>query len=172
MEPESAPAAPQIADIRRVLVALDGTPESRGAIPLAYGAVAGGGLVRLLHVVETTPRPNPLYAHYEPGHVHPPVERETEQGTLCAALRSAVPPEAQARGITTVVEVVESSDVAAAICESADAMDADLVCLATHERGGLMRWLATPVPEDVVRRSRRPVLLIPHAKPPAGAGSS
>ncbi|MEO6002675.1 MAG: universal stress protein [Opitutus sp.] len=52
--------------VERVLVASDLSASGDQAVPWAYAAVAAGGTVQLLHVVEPWVPPNPLLAGYDP----------------------------------------------------------------------------------------------------------
>jgi nucleotide-binding universal stress UspA family protein len=51
-------------------------------------------------------------------------------------------------------------DPAKAIIEYAERMDASLIAISTHGRGGLGRAIIGSVADDVVRHSNRPVLLV------------
>ncbi len=60
----------------------------------------------------------------------------------------------------TVYTHVTAGDVAATICEFADAQDVDLIAMTTHGYSGLTRWLIGSVADRVVRSAERPVLLV------------
>lgn len=61
------------------------------------------------------------------------------------------------------LEVVESWSVPAQILSIADRLGADLIIMGTHGRTGLRRALMGSVAEEVLRHSRRPVLIVPQA---------
>ena len=51
------------------------------------------------------------------------------------------------------------------ITSIADEIDADLIAMSTHARGGPLRSLLGSVADEVVREARRPVLLVRRAAP-------
>lgn len=53
---------------------------------------------------------------------------------------------------------------AKAIVQAARDFDADLICMATHGRSGLMNLLLGSVTEEVMRQSSVPVLVVPAKK--------
>jgi nucleotide-binding universal stress UspA family protein len=79
-------------------------------------------------------------------------------------LRGLIPPEAEALGIISEVEVLESAETANAICQEAARFDADLVCLGTHGRSGLAETVLGSVAQRIMAQSRRPLLVV---RPPA-----
>jgi nucleotide-binding universal stress UspA family protein len=149
-----------IAELRRVLAPTDFSDAGSAAIPYAYAVVARGGTLHLLHVVEPVTTPNPLYAHYKPGKIPTPEERARQEAELRARLEALVPPAAQARGVRTSVELVEGREVAERICEAGERLDVDAICIGSHGRTGLARTLLGSVAEEVLRCTRRPVLLV------------
>lgn len=62
-------------------------------------------------------------------------------------------------GVTTSVEVEFASHPAEAITDKANALDADLIIMATHGRSGISHLLAGSVTEAVIRDSGKPVLV-------------
>jgi len=64
--------------------------------------------------------------------------------------------------------VVTEPGTAEAILETADAVGADLVSMATHGRGGLQRLLLGSVADKVLRAGSRPVLLQRPGREPEG----
>ena len=62
-----------------------------------------------------------------------------------------------------VVPVAADGKPSDLILEQADAHNAGIIVVGTHGRTGLKRVLLGSVAEDVVRRSKRPVLVIPMA---------
>ncbi|MFN2376669.1 MAG: universal stress protein [Candidatus Binatia bacterium] len=149
--------------VHTVLAPTDFSELANRAIPHAYSVVDDGGTVHLLLVVEATePRrtPNPLYAHYVPGRTPTLEEKRQQHAELAGRLRDLVPVEAGARLIRTEVHVVETHDVAAAIVEKAEQLDASLVCIGTHGRSALIKAFLGSVASAVLADSLRPVLLV------------
>ena len=140
--PASQGAAATIPTFSRVLITTDFSEHASHAIPCAYAALAGEGVVCFLHVAK-------------PGEA---------DGTLEAKLRALIPAEAEKRGVVTEVRIVESSDAGPAICEAAERFCADLVCIGSHGRSGLVAAVLGSVAQAVIARSRCPVLVV---RPPA-----
>jgi nucleotide-binding universal stress UspA family protein len=157
---ESGATAGGVCVLARILVPLDLSDLSGAAVPYAYGVAPPGGSVRLLHVMEPSHHPNPLYAHYTPGRTPSREERERQEAEIRASLAARVPADAERRGVRTEIEVVEADDVAEAICSAADRLDADLVVIGSHGSGGLSRALLGSVAQGVMRCTRRPLLLV------------
>jgi nucleotide-binding universal stress UspA family protein len=130
--------------LRRVLAAVDLSPVSHLAAShgLALARLAGGEL-HLLHVVERE-EPSPSQA-----------------AALAAKMRALVP---EASGVTLRTEVVSAPEPAEAITAAAERLDADMVCVVSHARGGLERLALGSVAEQVVRSCRRPVLVVRPAR--------
>jgi nucleotide-binding universal stress UspA family protein len=55
---------------------------------------------------------------------------------------------------------VRAKDTARAIHETAERLGADVICLASHGRSGIARAALGSVAEEVMRNSRRPVLVV------------
>lgn len=129
--------------IRSVLVATDLSPLANYAVPWGYALLGeSGGQVFLLHVATSG-----------------------EDAELLAQLRALVPAAAAADGIVTRTELVRHEDAARAICEAAERLGADAVCLTSHGRSGWRRAVLGSVAEVVARESHRPVLIV--RPPPA-----
>jgi nucleotide-binding universal stress UspA family protein len=125
---------------RRVLVSTDFSKLGNKAVLFACGAVKHGGEVCLFHVVTS--------------------RRAGLKHQLSARLKSLIPDEAEQRGIQTRIEVVEDENPAVAICQAAERLNADLICIGSRGRSGLKKKFLGSVAEAVMRRSSRPVLLI------------
>jgi nucleotide-binding universal stress UspA family protein len=143
----AAGLGPEMVDrVRCVLVATDLTPESSAAIPFAHSLVARGGTVHVLHVL-------------------PPREHSAESvlhdEAVAERLRQLVPPGVAVRGIGTKVEVVQG-DVASEICDLAERLGAEIVCVTSRHRG-LARAMGSVVTE-LLREIRKPLLVL---HPPA-----
>ena len=78
-----------------------------------------------------------------------------------AKLRALVPPDAAAHGIGTLVKVVESRDVAEAICQAAERLGVDAICVGTHGRSGLSKAVLGSVAKAVLTHTRRPLFVVP-----------
>jgi nucleotide-binding universal stress UspA family protein len=141
--------------LRSVLVATDFSKTGDAAIPLAYSVVAPGGTVHLVHVIDTP---------FDPIAPHDVLLEAPSKGSteLVDAARKRllerIPGDALAPGRTTHVQVLESHDAAAAICQAAERLGVDLVCLGTHGRSGAAKALLGSVAQEVVRASQRPVV--------------
>jgi nucleotide-binding universal stress UspA family protein len=123
--------------MRVVLAATDRSPLGDAAAGLAYAVVEPGGTVHLMHVDTKDEEPDEARRH----------------------LLGLVPSDASSRGITTEIHVLEHRQPADAICQAAERLGADMVCLGTRGRTGLSRALLGSVAEKVVAGTRRSVLL-------------
>jgi nucleotide-binding universal stress UspA family protein len=130
--------------VRRVLIATDLSPFANQAIAHGYSLLAErGGEVQLVYA-STLPTRAPHEAHAE----------------LVQRLRALVPAWASERGIATRVNVLERSDPARFIIETAQRTAADMICMASHGRSGLMRAVLGSVADQVLRESAVPVLFV------------
>jgi nucleotide-binding universal stress UspA family protein len=148
---------------RKVLVTTDFSPLGNGAIAHAYAVLAErGGTVILCHVLERPELPNPMYAHYSPGRMLSPEEREALRQSVSTTLESLVPAEMRGtQGIVTEVRVVEApGPVHEAICQEAKALDVDLIVMASHGHSGIARLFLGSVTERVLRSADRPILIV------------
>jgi nucleotide-binding universal stress UspA family protein len=142
--------------MRDVLVATDFSSIGDGAIPFAYATAARGGTVHLIHVVRAASDP------VAPHDIFPPEPSGPKKAAFDAArkqLLERVPAEASAKGVTTRVHVLQSIDPAGAICQAAERLAVELVCLGTHGRTGVAKVVLGSVVQEVLSQSRRPVLV-------------
>jgi nucleotide-binding universal stress UspA family protein len=142
--PLDGPLPPnELPRLRRVLIATDLSALSNYAVPHGYSLLSEqGGEVFLLHVVTDG---GPASG----GNVE-----------VAAQLRSLVRLAGEARGIVTRTEIVESVDPARVICEAAERLGVDALCLCSHGRSGLKRAILGSVTENVIRQTTRPVLVV------------
>lgn len=152
-------APPVQRPMRTVLLATDFSAMTRAALPLAYEIAGRLGTVHLVHVIE--------------GHRHDHIEQHdifaesavpavvAQREEALRSMRNLVPPQS---GAATELHVVESHDAARAICQAAERLGVDVICLGTHGRTGLVEAVMGSVAHDVLGRTQRPVLL---AHPPA-----
>jgi nucleotide-binding universal stress UspA family protein len=132
----------------RVLVASDFSDIGNRAVPYACAILQAGGNLKLLHVI---PPPGTVKkGEPRPGKENP---------KLRSQLLALVPAEARAR-LEVETEVVEHGDAAEAIAQAAERFDADVVCLGSYGRTGLTKTILGSVAQEVVQKSRRPVLLM------------
>ncbi len=132
----------QIPKVRRVLAATDLSTHGGHAVPHAFSMIEAGGEVCVVHVVKLG---------------------EPHEASL-TSLRELIPTEAIERGTRATVEVVESRDAAAGICEAADRLGADLICIGSHGHSGLLAAALGSVAQNVIAKSCRPVLVV---RPPS-----
>lgn len=92
----------------------------------------------------------------------------TSRALTARNLRAAVE-RCQLPGADVASELVESAEPAARILAAADAFDADLIVTGSHGRTGIQRVLLGSVVEELLHRSRRPVLTVPSHVDPARA---
>ena len=130
-----------IPTFRAVLVPTDFSPPANRAIPVAYGLVAPGGVVYLLHVDTREPGEDPA----------DPQER----------LRALIPRGAAARGVATELEIATETSAWKGIWHAAGRLGVDAICMATHGRSGASEILLGSQAREVVQRARQPVLLVP-----------
>src|SRR5205814_8513011 len=135
----------------RLLLPLDGSRLAEAALPAAERlALAFGSTVTLLHVVERGARPT---VHGE-RHFTDRAAADAYLAELIAALAG--------RGVLASAHVhdVPEGDVAASVAAHAAEVNADLVVLCTHGRGGVRGFLWGGIAQQVLRRGTTPVLLV------------
>ena len=138
---ESAEDEEVIATFRRVLIPTDFSPLANRAIPVGYGLVAPGGIVHLLHVVTR-----------RPGEDDPDA---TER------LHALIPKGAVAKGVVSEVEVIQEENAWIGIWHAAGRLGVDAICMATHGRSGMSRVVLGSQAQQVMQRTRKPVILVP-----------
>ena len=154
-----------VVGLRRLLVPVDGS--SGGAVALATAVpLARASHAKLVLVRATVPLPLWLYEptlRVDTGPLIDPMWDEDARkaaeiyaGALADRLaRTGLV--AEGRGV--------SGQPGAVIVSVADEIDADLIVMSTHGRGLPLRAILGSVADEVVRRSRRPVLLIHRPSP-------
>jgi nucleotide-binding universal stress UspA family protein len=121
--------------LRRVVVALDGSPLAESALRVGFGiAQRVGGAVTLLHA-----RPYHLVDGVDEASLRAVAERFADVAPFDVELHD---------GDAAGVLLAASADVDA------------LLCMASHGRGGVSRLVFGSVAEEVVRCSRRPVVVV------------
>jgi len=153
----------KIPTLSAVLVSTDYSALANQAIAYAYAVVDDGGTVHLLHVVEVRApgrAPNPLYAHYAPGHVPTRAEREQIHAECAERLRELVPGGLESRRIRTEVHVVDNLDIASAVVHTAEVLGVAAICVASHGRSGVVKALLGSVAERVLHSAGCPVMVV------------
>ena len=144
---------------KRILVALDRTPESEAVLPIVADiARSAGSTVRLLNV---QPVPEAVVAEYGRVVAYQDQEMERVEASGELYLEGA---EATLHGVPA-ERVVRFGKPAEEILTEADAWDADLIVMATPAPGWLP-WRGGRVTRAVSRRAPVPVLV--HRSPAAG----
>lgn len=138
---------------KRVLVSTDLSKLGNKAIPYGYGAIQRGGEMLLVHVVP--PRGSRENKDGEAADPQAELKRK-----LMADLERLLPTGSQAKAVRARVEVVEHEHPAVGVCQAAERFRAELICMASQGRVGLQKKLLGSVTESVLRRSKRPVLVI------------
>ncbi len=144
--------------LRRILIALDGSPFAEQAIAAAtaLGQPFQAEYALLLVVEPALPVADPA------GLMLMPVSAETETKRREAAERylSGLAGRLKAEGVAVTTHVAEGTVATAAILEQAEALKADLVTLASHGTGGFERLVIGSVADKVIRGSLHPTLVV------------
>jgi nucleotide-binding universal stress UspA family protein len=161
-----------VGELRVVLVPLDDQPRENGALGVAV-PLARAHHARLVLVRVSVPPPvwvyEPTIGLNTGPFIDPMWLEDARVGAEAQAERVAAPLRAdglaaEARGVL--------GQVAPAIIQTADEVDADLIVMSTHARSGPTRATLGSVADAVVRRSRRPVLLVRRGLATAARGAA
>lgn len=143
-------------NLERVLIALDGTPESESAIETAL-AIGQSSDVQFVVLRVVMPL-HPLLRALATGREY---ERDRgEQQAAAHAYTLGIVDRLRKRGLDVRAEVREDANPAAAIIRVAREVDADVIALATHGRGTVGRMLLGSVADKVLRAAGTPILLL------------
>lgn len=133
--PRTAPAP------RTLVIPTDFSKLADRAVPHGYALAERGGMVHLIHVVRSL--------------------LDANRPALEAQLAERIPEDAEARGITSVVHVIEGGAAWQAIWQYASRENADLICMATHSRDAVKSLVVGSQAQGLLQHSRIPVLLVP-----------
>ncbi|MFB6123694.1 MAG: universal stress protein [Haloferacaceae archaeon] len=136
--------------IPRVLVPIDGSPQSEKALQFAAEEWPDADVL-LLHVID------PVEAGYSPSVLPGGSEEWYEQAKATAEKLFSQAREATGRDAETRVEVGRPPQTIVDVAEEADV---DHVVIGSHGRTGVSRVLLGSVAEHVVRRSPAPVTVV------------
>jgi nucleotide-binding universal stress UspA family protein len=123
--------------LRQVLVTTDFSTLADRAIAWAFALAGREGTVHLVHIAPANCQ---------------------DVTTLLQKLRDRVP---QWAGAEVAPQVIRSDHVGIAICQAAERLGVDVMCMARHGRTGLAGLLLGSVAQQVVQEARRPLLLVP-----------
>lgn len=141
---------------RRILVPLDGSTMSEAVLPHAERLARALDVEIVLLHVDVTPAPifepptSPLMPQPEEVKLTH-LDEKNYLKTVCAKL--------EGKGLR-VTYLLRDGIVADTILEAAEIEQADLIAMTTHGRTGMLRLLLGSVAEQVVHRSKIPVMLI------------
>lgn len=152
-----APLAPT-PRVQSVLVATDFSTTGNAAVALAYAIVNRGGTVHLAHVMNG---PRDALAPHD---VLKPASPDPSAAEAIGRLHALLPSDAAEHAKTTRVHLLEAADAATGICQAAERLNADVICLGTHGRSALGKVLLGSVAEAVMQQTRRPVLFARRVK--------
>ncbi|MGZ4675644.1 MAG: universal stress protein [Acidimicrobiia bacterium] len=143
----------------RVLIAMDGTPESIHAAQVAVGLFGPDSEYLVVNVAP------PAVAWPEGvsyGGVFPMSGDEWDR--VAEAVNTGAHERAEnaatAAGIEPAEVIVEHGDPVAAICSAADEHDADVIVVGPQRKGWLARVVEPSLSHALVKRATRPVLLV------------
>jgi universal stress protein A len=141
-------------DIKRILVPVDFSENSRRALDYAHGlALKFGAALHLVHVCEVPSMMTPALDAYAIAYA------DWSQRLGAEAEKQLVKITAALADITVTTEVLFGS-AAAAIVKDATNNAADLIVMGTHGHGAVMHMLMGNVAERVVRTAPCPVLTV------------
>ena len=160
----AAPTPSEARRIRRVLVAIDGSPFGDQVIPHAARlAKLMNAEITLLSVIQ------PLLAAAAlgtapglSGSIAPPLPTDLEHADSSEFVSSVLEERAQSlrrEGVTVHAAAISDGNPSRAIIDYAHANDIDLIAMTTHGRGALKRLVAGSVSRAVLRASRTPMLM-------------
>jgi nucleotide-binding universal stress UspA family protein len=155
--PAPAQAAPseELPAIRSILAATDFSPAGNAALRLACSLAGPAGTVHLVHVVLDKGR-----STLEPADIFDATRAPSgNPEALTQRLKSLVPPSETDRLGRVQAHVLVSDDTAQAICQAAERLGVDMLCLGTHGRSGLAKIVLGSVAASVLVRTTRPVAI-------------
>lgn len=143
--------------IGELLVAVDFSDGTEHVMSTATRlGLAGDSTVHLLHVAA----PEPTFVGYDsPGG---PEDRDRRAGELRDEHQALqVLADAMREAGVTVKPLLVKGPTVDVILREADRLDADLIVVGSHGHGAVHRFLVGSTPDALVRRSDRPVLVVP-----------
>lgn len=159
--------APATTVFRRILCPVDFSDESRHALDHAAAiARTSNSALAVLHVYQAPSPFDAAPADVDTADVDT-AENESEPGAL-RALRNFV--QSVGDDVTVTFHAVHGTNVCRPIVKETEALDADLVVIGSHGRGGVERFLLGSTCDAVVRSATCPVLVVPPGAGPPHDG--
>lgn len=156
--PETPGTTPPVRACQRVLAAIDLNHDNDQTIAMAYSVAGQDGTVILTNIAPEDGFVRDLEtAGKRALHRKNVAIRHAQSITH---LRAMIPETATERGLKTEIDVRESDQTVQAICEAAEAYDADLVCIGSSNRPGPLARILGSVALGVLQHCRRPVLIV------------
>jgi nucleotide-binding universal stress UspA family protein len=150
--------------MKRVLIAVDGTPESNDAARYAYGLLGDSVEYLVITVADTgallggaLPLADPMLSGGG-GYIDPELAKESVDTAVqdaeetVAETRHAVDDHAET--------IVETGSPAEAICRVAEERSVDLIVIGSHDRGWFSRLITPSVSKHLVDHAPCPVLVV------------
>ncbi len=160
-EAEATPSSTEAFAHRKIVVPLDGSGKSEAI--LTHALALGGEADAEYELVRVLPYPKDFTSAYLPHTVQ--INAHLLQEGQAAAqeyVETQVAP-LEERGIRATAHTIVDSSPAAGILHFAEQMEADLIAMSTHGRGGVSRILLGSVTDKVVRGAEIPMLVYhPH----------
>lgn len=144
-------------EVRRIVVPLDGSELSESVLDLAIGmAKLYGSQIRLLRVVAY---PMEIASPYLPHTVQMNQKVVEEARDAARAYLERIAARITAEGVEATVHVTVDTQAGHAVAREVEELDAQLVVMATHGRGGLQRALLGSTTDKVIRAVHVPILV-------------
>jgi nucleotide-binding universal stress UspA family protein len=143
----------------RIVVALDGSPVAERVLPYVEPLAEKFGATLILVRSAVPPSPSVLAAEGAAGMIESIEESFAEDQRDAATYVGDVARRVRAHGLNAQTECPDG-DAAEQILACADELEADLIAMTTHGRGGLGRLMLGSVADAVVQRAPCPVLLV------------
>ncbi|MEO6818446.1 MAG: universal stress protein [Ginsengibacter sp.] len=154
--------------MKKVLIAIDYDPSAQKIAETGYAlAKTMGAQVTLLHVTSDATYYSSL--NYSPimgfdsfsnlDMVQTDIVNQLQQGAEDYLAKTRVH-----LGDETIQTIVKDGDFGDSILDAADEMDADIIVMGTHSRSGWDKLLMGSVAENVLRKSKIPMFIIPSKK--------
>jgi nucleotide-binding universal stress UspA family protein len=162
--PALAPAEQRtqpIPEMHTILAATDFSKTGNAAVAHAFGLVARGGIVHLVHVVQP-PRFQSTFS--APSADLTFTVDEAPEHHLARQLAALVPGDSEPRGITSGLAIIENRDVVQGICAAAKRLKVDAICMGNRGHSPLAEAVLGSVARGVANHATVPVLLVPFAR--------